>query len=370
MTSPYRPTKARINLGALRHNLQIAKDRVGTGDVLAVVKADAYGHGMEVVAATLQHGADKFAVASLDDVVRLRVAGIMKPIICLSGFYCRDEVAKFIKHDAVAVIYDEVQLQILRDYSVSPVENKTIKLWLKVDTGMGRLGFCPSRIETLVAELAQLEGVELVGVLTHFSNADQPLDDKNQQQFDSFSNLIYQLKRNFPELKFSISNSAAILSRTDSVFDMVRPGIMLYGASPILGQSAQDLDLRSVMTFESELISIREIKQGSTVGYGGTWRAPADMQIGVVAVGYGDGYPRHAPIGTPLLVNGHRTQLLGRVSMDLISLDLSEIDAKVGDKVTLWGEGLPIEEIAARAETISYELLCGVTERVTRIVEK
>lgn len=370
MTSSYRPAKARINLGALRHNLHIAKVRAETGKVLAVIKADAYGHGMEVVATALQQDADEFGVASLDDVVRLRHAGIMKPIICLSGFYHLDEVITFIQHDAVAVIYDAAQLQSLRDYSLSPIANKTIKLWLKVDTGMGRLGFQPSEIETLATELTQLAGVELVGVLTHFSNSDEPLDNKNEQQFDAFTNLISQLKRSFPELQFSLSNSAAVLSRVDSTFDMIRPGIMLYGASPIIAQSAQDLDLRSVMTFESKLISIKEVKQGSTVGYGSTWQAPNDMRIGVVAVGYGDGYPRHAPTGTPVLVNGQRASLLGRVSMDLISIDLSEIAAKVGDIITLWGEGLPIEEIAESAGTISYELFCGVTDRVARVVEK
>ena len=367
MTTHYRPAKARINLEAIQHNLRLAKAHAGTANVLAVIKADAYGHGLEAVAKFLQQDTDEFGVASIDDVIRLRNIGIQHAITCLSGFYHQDELSLFVQHNATAVVYDESQLENLRTF---PNEKGTLKVWLKIDTGMGRLGFHITDVERIVAELYQLKGVELLGILTHFANSDVPEDNKNQQQLDLFINTIIQLKSAYSDLKFSTSNSAATLSRTDCMFDLIRPGIMLYGVSPIIDQTAEDLDLSPAMTFESELISVREVKKDSTVGYGCKWRAPNDIQVGVVAVGYGDGYPRHAPTGTPVLVNGQRTQLIGRVSMDLISIDLSQMNAKVGDKVTLWGEGLPIEEIAASAGTISYELLCGVTNRVQKIFDK
>lgn len=367
MKSSYRPAKARINLHAIKHNLHIAKKAAGSAEVLAVVKANAYGHGMEDVAIALQQEADQFGVASLDDVLRLRAAGIKQSITCLSGFYQADEARVLIQNNAVAVIYDEAQLESLRVYSSSSGTNDPIKVWLKIDTGMGRLGFQVEKAECLAIELEQLVGVELLGLLTHFSNSDDPLDVKNQQQFDDFMGCIKKVASGVDGLKSSASNSAALLSRSEGMFDLVRPGLMLYGASPISSKSAEELSLLPAMSFESELISVRDIKQGSTVGYGGAWMAPTDMRIGVVAIGYGDGYPRHAPTGTPVLVNGQRAQLIGRVSMDLISVDLTGIEAKVADKVVLWGNGLPVEEIAALSGTISYELLCGVTERVTRI---
>lgn len=365
MNRSYRPAKARINLGAIQHNFRLAKTRSGKANVLAVIKADAYGHNVEEIAKTLQQEADEFGVASLDDAIRLRDLGIQQPIVCLSGFYSQDEIATFIQLDATAVIYDQSQLDSLRTYSNN--SDDALKVWLKIDTGMGRLGFQSSDVEMLVAQLQQAEGVELLGVLTHFANSDDPLDDKTQQQLDTFGQVATKLALIYPELKFSTSNSAAILSRSDCMFDLIRPGIMLYGASPIVNKSANELNLHPAMTFESELISVREIQEGSCVGYGGTWTAPKNMRVGVVAVGYGDGYPRHAPSGTPVLANGHKTQLIGRVSMDLISIDLSQVDAKVGDTVTLWGDGLPVEDIAEYVGTISYELLCGVKSRVKKI---
>ena len=383
MKSSYRPAKARVNLKSIQHNLSIAKARAGTASALVVIKAEAYGHNAVTVATALQNDADEFGVASLDDVIQLRDAGIKQSIVCLSGFYHRDEIELFIEHNATAVIYDQSQLEHLRAYSLSLKANDKIndkqnnrhpidefKIWLKIDTGMGRLGLKVKDIESLITELSQLTGVRLIGVLSHFSNSDEPLDEKNQQQQDLFSSMTANFSSNYPELKFSLSNSAAIMSRPDCMLDMIRPGIMLYGASPVNNQTAKDLDLRPAMTFESKLISIKDINKHATVGYGSTWKAPKQMQIGVVAVGYGDGYPRHAPTGTPVLVNGCRTQLLGRVSMDLISIDLDQIDAKIGDTVTLWGDGLPVEEVAASSGTISYELLCGVTQRVARVYEK
>jgi len=369
MKPPYRPAKAKINLKSIQHNLRVAKSHAGTASVLAVIKADAYGHGLDSIAVALQQDADEFGVASIDDVMRLREAGIQQAVVCLSGFYHLDEVPLFIENNAIAVVYDESQLANLRAYSLKAEESSKFRIWLKVDTGMGRLGFQAADVERLVAELNQLTGVELVGVLTHFANADDPSDEKNQQQLDSFTGIVDKLLPMYPQLKYSMSNSAMILSRPHSALDLIRPGIMLYGTSPIAKQSAKSLGLHSVMTFESELISVRNVKQGTTVGYGSTWEAPIDMCVGVVAVGYGDGYPRHASTGTPVLVKGQRTQLIGRVSMDLISVDLSSIDAKVGDKVILWGEGLPVDEVAAHAGTISYELLCGVTKRVKKVFE-
>jgi len=221
MKFSYRPAKARINLRALQHNLLVAKSCAGAANVLAVIKADAYGHGIETVAMALQQDTDEFGVASLDDVIRLRDVGIQQTIICMSGFYHLDEAELFVKNNAVVVIYDESQLANLRAYSLDSIQGKTLKVWLKIDTGMGRLGFKAADVEDLVAELNQLAGVELLGVLTHFANSDDPLAEKNQQQSDIFANIVDKLIPNYPDLKFSVSNSAAILSQPDNVFDSV-----------------------------------------------------------------------------------------------------------------------------------------------------
>jgi alanine racemase len=236
-----------------------------------------------------------------------------------------------------------------------------IRVWVKVDTGMHRLGVPPWDVQPVMERLARARTVaRLVGLMTHLANADDPSDPLTQRQCEGLRTLAVGGDR-----PLSIGNSAGILTCPASRTHWVRPGIMLYGASPVTGCPANELDLKPVMTLTSRLIAVKRLRRGDAVGYGGTWVCPEDMPVGVVGIGYGDGYPRHAPSGTPVLLRGHRVPLVGRVSMDMISVDLRGLpEAQVGDPATLWGEGLPVDEIAQRAGTIAYELLCRITGRV------
>ena len=396
MKKNHRPARATIDLSALQHNLSLALAHAGDATVLAVIKANGYGHGMSEVAKVLSAQADELdielAVASVDDAICLRDAGETCSITCLSGFYTQQEIVWLVENNVVVVVYDVAQLTLLRDYAeqcvvstsasfalaehnesaqeglqeVEQAPVKALRVWLKVDTGMGRLGFSPPQVLSVLSDIEHWQNVDCLGLLSHFANSDEPDNPSNVEQLTIFEQAYADAQLIHPGLQRSMANSAALLTQADSLYDMVRPGIMLFGASPLSNVSAAELGLRPVMTFASQLISVKDIKQGQPVGYGGTWTAPSDMQLGVVACGYGDGYPRHAPSGTPVLVNGRRCVLVGRVSMDLITVDLRGVRAQVGDEVILWGQGLPIEEVARHAETISYELTCGVTARVQR----
>lgn len=358
MRHAYRPTVAHFDADALRHNLAIAREHGGDSRLMAVIKADAYGHGMEKVAAIVEPHCEEVAVVSLDDALRLRRAGIANPIVLLSGFYNAAEIAPLSENAVSPVIYEPKQIEWLRQ---QPPEKK-LSVWLKVDSGMGRLGVPLSDCHRHWQELAQIENVERLGLLSHFANADQPEHPLNRlqlQRFQEVANLC------MPK-QLSLANSAAIVSNPNAHFDLNRAGIMLYGAAPLADKSAEDLGLRPVMTLQSQIIAVKSLNKGDSIGYGSTWVCPEAMRVGVVACGYGDGYPRHAPTGTPVLVDDQRSRLLGRVSMDSISVDLSAIDAGLGSAVTLWGKGLPVDEVAQSAGTIGYELLCGVTARVQR----
>ncbi len=359
MNRQYRPTTAVISSSALLHNLAVARKYAGNAQVIAVIKADAYGHGLVEVARILQDSSNEFAVVSLDDAIRLRQAGIVKPITLLSGFYSREEAADLLQWQVTPVIYDPVQM----DYLQSLELDQTLSVWLKIDTGMGRMGVLPEFVQPIYAQLKQHKNIVLRGVLSHFASADQPDDPKNQQQLDCF----LTLSEHFQGECLSMANSAALVSQEQALFDFVRPGIMLYGSSPLAGVSAEDLGLQPAMALKSALIAVKKLKKGQTIGYSATWSCPYDMKVGIVACGYGDGYPRHAPSGTPVIVNGQRTVLLGRVSMDTLCVDLNTCDAKVGDEVELWGNDLSVDEVAGFADTIAYELLSGVTIRVPRI---
>jgi alanine racemase len=347
---------ALIDHAALRHNLKLARGYAPGSRVWAVIKANAYGHGMVQVAHTLA-GADGFAVARVEEAVRLRGARVARPILVLEGAVFPEEVELADQHRVELCIHDEEQVALLEQANL----NHPLRVWIKVDTGMHRLGVAPSRVAALIARLSRRpEIARLTGLMTHLANADDPSDPLTGRQCERLRALVGGSRQ-----RLSIGNSAGILTCTASRTDWVRPGIMLYGASPVRGRPAAEIGLRPVMTLKSRLIAVRELSRGDAVGYGGTWVSPETMPVGVVGVGYGDGYPRHAPSGTPVLVRGHRVPLVGRVSMDMISVDLRGVpDARVGDPVTLWGEGLPVDEIAERAATISYELLCRITGRV------
>ena len=256
------------------------------------------------------------------------------------------------------MIHSEYQLQLLEQARLA----QPVKCWLKVDTGMHRLGVMPEQVPDLLSRCRQCNNIaQPVTVLSHLACADEPEHPENQMQMETFDDL--ELAEDLPR---SLANSAAIIAFPDAHYDWVRPGIMLYGISPLADTTASELDLQPVMTLKSRLIAVNHLLQGDPVGYGATWQCPEDMPVGVVGFGYGDGYPRHVPSGTPVLVNGQRVPIVGRVSMDLITVDLRTLpEAQVGDEVILWGEGLPIEEIAVAAETIAYELVCRLTSRVT-----
>jgi alanine racemase len=347
-----RPIQARIDLSALERNLHSAR-RLTRARIMAAIKANAYGHGLLRTAEALQ-AADGFALLDLGDAVRLREAGFRQTILLLEGVFAADDMKLVAEYDIDTVLHSPHQLAMLDAYP----RRGSLKLWLKVNTGMNRLGFTPEEVPAVMAQLKAHPAVREVTLMTHFANADKA--EGVTAQLERFNTLAAPFS-----MPRSLANSAALLRYPATHGDWVRPGIMLYGSSPFAETSAQDLGLRPVMTLSSQIISVREIQSGARVGYGGLFCADRKMRVGVVACGYADGYPRHAPTGTPVMVNGQRTQTLGRVSMDMLSVDLSSIaDAKVGSSVILWGEGMPVDEVAQAAGTISYELLSALAARV------
>lgn len=352
-------TQAIINLSACRHNLSVAKKAAPKSRCIAVIKANAYGHGMVKIAEAL-NDADAFAVARITEAIELRESGISKPIVLLEGFSSTSELELIVKYKFDSVVHSEDQLNLLENF-----ESGLINIIIKVDTGMHRLGYMPEDVAAVYHRLEQCRCVDKnIVLMTHFSNADDKNDDKTLKQIEIFYQSIEELSVS----ERSLANSAGILGWPQSHAAWNRPGIMLYGVSPFTNSTATDHNLKPVMTLKSKLISVKKIKQGEAIGYGGTFVCEKDMMVGIVGIGYGDGYPRHAKTGTPILLNGKRSQLLGRVSMDMICIDLSELadhaEAKVNDPVILWGDGLAIEEVAKSADTIGYDLLCGVTSRV------
>lgn len=353
-----------ISRAALQHNLQRVRECMPGASVLAMIKADAYGHGALVAAEALS-GADGFGVAFLQEAQALRAAGVSHPVTLLEGVFTPSEMAEVVRLGLTTVVHQEAQLRLLEAVpAATPVD-----VWLKLDTGMHRLGFAPEQVLPAWRRLQALPGVRSVGLVTHFARADEPDAPHTAQQIAVFRTLQQQIESEAGHaVADSLANSAGILAWPAAQGRWVRPGIMLYGSSPFADRSAASLGLRPVMTLQSRLIAIRDLKAGEAVGYGGTWVAPRDTRIGVVAIGYGDGYPRHAGNGTPVLVNGVRVPLAGRVSMDMITVDLGDVPAAIGDACILWGEGLPADEVAAAAGTLSYELFCKVTPRVPRFL--
>lgn len=349
-------TSAHIDLAALKHNLQQVKTYAPNSKIMAMIKSNAYGHGLLPVAKTLKD-ADAFGVACLGEGKYLRQARVKNRIVLMRGFTDLEELELVTKYDLEPVIHSQEQLEILDQVKL---ENP-ITAWLKIDTGMHRLGFAPVDALNIYERLQSNNNIAAkIHVITHLANADDLSSNVTQEQVDKFTSLLEQL----PGIT-SIANSAGILNWENAHADWVRPGIMLYGVSPTFNTTAEDYGLKPVMTMMSKLISIRHLHKGDAIGYGSTWECPEDMPIGIVATGYGDGYPRHAQNGTPILVNGVLCEVVGRVSMDMLSVDLrNNSTAKYGDPVTLWGENLPIEKVAQKADTIPYELFCRITRRV------
>ncbi|MES1943696.1 alanine racemase [Salinisphaera sp. PC39] len=346
--------RATVDAAALRHNLARVRACAPGCRVVAAIKADAYGHGAFHVVTALAD-ADAFAVATVDEALQLRWAGVSKPLIVLSAIRGVADLTACAEHGLQPVLHDATQLAALAAHG-----GQGLEVWIKLDTGMNRLGFPAEEAGALHRRLAALPAVRLAGWMTHLACADDPDDPATMTQVRRFHAALGDLPG-----ERSIANSAGILAWPDSHADNVRPGIMLYGASPLLGRDGPSLDLRPAMTLTAPLVARKSVAAGEAIGYGATWRAPEDMPVGLVAIGYGDGYPRHAPSGTPVLVHGKRVPLVGRVSMDLITVDLRDCpEAEVGDEATLWGEGLPVDEVAAAAGTIAYELFCRLTNRV------
>ncbi|MEH6420556.1 alanine racemase [Pseudomonas sp. CGJS7] len=360
-----RPTSAIIHTDALRHNLAQARALAPHSRVMAVVKADGYGHGLERVARALE-GADAFGVAALSDADRLRAAGLSQPIVLLSGFDEADDLPQLRRLGVETVIHHISQIEMLEQ--AGPGE--PIRCWLKVNTGMHRLGFAPEHVRDAHARLSACASVaDGIVLMNHFASSDE-FDDNSaghrqtREQLQAFAAATEGLAG-----ARSLANSAAVLGWPSSHGDWIRPGGLLYGISVVEGRTGADFGLRPAMTLSTRLIAVNRVRAGERVGYAATWQAPQDMLIGVAAIGYGDGYPRAAPSGTPVRVAGHDTQVIGRVSMDLMTIDLRGIPAaQVGDPVELWGPELPVERIADAAATIGYELTCSITRRV-RFVE-
>lgn len=353
-----RPTKLHIDIAALQHNYERVRAYAPGRKIVAMVKSNAYGHGLVSIAKGLPQ-ADAFGVACIEEALILRKANIQQPIILMEGFFTADELDLIYQHNLEIVVHHFGQVEALERYLIS----RPIKVWLKINTGMHRLGFLPHLAEEAFQRLQACAAVDTdIRLMSHFATADDVSNNNTSRQVNTFVKLTegWQGQR-------SLANSAGILAWQESHCDWVRAGLMLYGISPITGKMAAEFDLKPVMTLCSEIIAIQDLCQGESVGYRGKWICPQDMRIGIVAIGYGDGYPWHAQTGTPVLVNKHIVPLIGCVSMDMIMVDLrNQPDVKIGDPVTLWGQGLPIENIAIYAETIPYELTCRITDRVKR----
>lgn len=349
-----------FNLDAVQHNLAVVHRYAPNAKIMAVIKANGYGHGLLRIAGAAKN-VDGFAVARIEEAIQLRRAGFKQRIVLLEGFSCEKELEALWDYQLEAVIHCFEQIHLLEQCH----KIKKITVWLKLDSGMNRLGFKTADFSRAHQRLMACDSVNSgINFITHLANADNREDAKTLAQIQLFKETVSDLKG-----ECSIANSAGLLAWRESLTDWVRPGLMLYGISPFTEQTGEQLGLKPVMSLHSRLIALKQINPGETVGYSGTWICDKPTRLGVVAIGYGDGYPRYAKSGTPVLVNGQRVPLIGRVSMDMITVDLSsQPQAKMGDTVTLWGAGLPVEEIALNSDTIPYTLVCGVTQRV-QIVE-
>jgi len=348
--------RAVIDTAALRANLETVRARAPGSKVMAVVKANAYGHGLIMTAVGLPQ-ADAFAVARLEEGIMLREAGITRSIILLEGVFSAEQLIEAAVHRFEVVVHDPLQVKLLEEFRGS----FRLTVWLKIDTGINRLGFRPEEFPAALARLRALTTpLREIRVLTHLARADDRDASATLEQVRRFRTVTGTLG-----LATSIGNSAGIFGWADAAGDWVRPGLALYGVSPFADVRGDELGLRPVMTLESSIIGLRWVPRGESVGYGGTWTASRDSRIAIVAGGYGDGLLRSLKGGTPIMIEGRRAPLVGRVSMDMIAVDVTDLpEPHIGTRCLLWGPGLPVEEIAAQAGTVSYEMLCGVRQRV------
>lgn len=348
---------ATIDLAAIQHNLGVVRRLAPKSRVMAAVKANGYGHGAIPVARALEAaGVDALAVACLEEALELRRAHIHCPIALLEGVISDEEAAQAVYERLQVVLHDHWQIELLHRLG----RDARLSVWFKLDSGMHRLGFPLADVPRLVEVLQAHPGWTLDGWMTHLASADEPDNGLTREQIARFRTALHGI-----DGVRSIGNSAGIIGWPEARADWVRPGLMIYGASPMPGQTGTQLGLKPAMQLESRLIAVREYEAGESIGYGQSWRCPERMKVGVAAIGYADGIHRTFRSGTPALVGGRRVAFAGRVSMDMITLDLRAApDARVGDPVRLWGDGLPAEEVAVQVGTIPYELFCGLTQRV------
>jgi len=347
-----------VNKNALKYNLQMVRESSPNTKVMAMVKANAYGHGL-VLAAKAFHLADAFGVATLDEAITLRKNQITKPIVLMQGILSLNALRLVVKYDITVVVHHSIQLDLLKDTS------SVVKVWVKVNTGFNRLGFQPNEIDTVINRL-EASSISIQGIMTHYAKANECDDVSTKAQLYIFTKLIK--KYDYP---VSISNSAGILNYPNTIETWIRPGLMLYGVSPFSDKCATDLNLEPAMTLKSQLISTYVIKKGQKVGYGAHYTAQKDLRIGIVSIGYGDGYHwlQNAPI--PVVINGERAHIIGQVAMDMIAISLENItSAHVGDYVTLWGDGLFVEDIAQQLSTSPYVLLCSAPTEKERAMRE
>lgn len=345
-----------INLNALQHNLQQIKQQAPNSKLMAVVKANGYGHGLRHVAKQAL-GADAFGVARIEEALQLRASGVVKPILLLEGFYSAGDLPVLVTNNIQTVLHCEEQLQALESAELET----PVVVWLKIDSGMHRLGVRPEHYAQFVERLHACNNVaKPLRYMSHFGCADELDKSTTNEQIELFLSLT-----NGCEGERSMAASAGLLAWPRSQMEWVRPGIIMYGVSPFADKNAQQLGYQPVMTLKSHLIAVRDVKAGESVGYGAIWTSARDTKIGVIAIGYGDGYPRTAPNGTPVVVNGRIVPLAGRVSMDMLTVDLGpDAKDKVGDEAILWGSELPVEEVASHIGTLGYELVTKLTSRV------
>ena len=359
-TDPKTVTHVTLNLEFVRHNARTLRSLAPDSKLMAVIKANGYGHGILRMAKALAPYVDALAVARTDSGLELRAGGIEQRIVVLQGFANAAEVQLHQANRLEPVIHSPWQIEVLS--GLSP--DTSFPIWLKLDSGMHRLGLLPDEFLSGLERLSEMSHIPSpIPLMTHFANADDLQDDYTLQQWAEFQTLA---PVQHPQCA---ANSAAILAWPTTHADWIRPGLSLYGVSPFQGRTGPEEGLKPVMTLKTHIISIKNVSKGARIGYGGTYRCETPQRIGVIAAGYADGYPRALPTGTPVIIHGQRVPTVGRVSMDMTMVDLTHCtQAQVGDEVILWGEGLPVEEIAERAGTIPYTLLTGVTPRV-RIVE-
>jgi alanine racemase len=345
-----------LDSAALRHNLARVRALAPDSRVLAVIKANAYGHGLVPVAHALA-ASDAFAVARLEEGLALRDAGFRQRVLLLEGVHTPEQLAQAGQQGLDLMVHCLEQLALLEGRAGSD----PLRAWLKLDTGMHRLGFRPEEFRPALERLRRIRGVEQPPQLvTHLANADERGDPMTTAQLNCFASVTAGCPG-----ERSIANSAAILAWPAARSEWARPGLILYGVAPFRGATGADFGLRPAMSLETEVIAVKTVLTGESVGYGATWRASRDSRIAVVAAGYGDGYPRAVATGAPVLIEGRRAPLVGRVSMDMLTVDVTDLPAvRAGHRVTLWGEGVPVEEIAGHAGAIPYELTCGVSPRV------